>query len=249
MASQNGFTCLYRERPLSAQAAEQIARMILEQQLQVGSKLPSERRLAADLGVSRTVVREAIRLLEARSLVEVHSGSGVFVRGISPAPVTESIDRLLSSTITDVSFQDVQAVRSVLEVATAGLAAEHATERDLARIEDGLERMLHANTVKAQVEADYDFHLAIARATHNQVFVLLLQALNDVLIKTWHRFWEAHDAQTSADFVASDQQESDFYHCQIFEAIRARNLHEAERAMSRLLLHWSQMYYDAPVEG
>jgi len=238
------FTALHRMQRLSAQAADQIAHMILERQFDVGDKLPSERQLAEALGVSRTVVREAIRILEARKLVEVQTGSGAVVLGVGPGTVTESISMLLESPNARVSFDDIQAVRGVMEVATAGLAAVKATEEDNRRMRDALERMLKAATVDEQILADYDFHLEIAKATHNQLFVFLLQALNDILVKTWYDYWEVQAANGPADFLAADKEQtkSDTHHRIVFEAIQRGDHAGAREAMSRLLDHWSFMY-------
>jgi len=216
--------------------------MILDQQLPIGSRLPSERQLAEALGVSRTVVREAIRLLEARKLVEVQGGSGAIVRGAGPAPVTESINMLFERADIKVSFDDLQTVRAVLEVATAGLAASHATPADLEAMENALARMTRAGAIEEQIQGDYDFHLAVARATQNQIFVLLLQAMNDILLKSWRAYWEKHAMLGPSDFVAADAHESDLYHYQIFDAIRRRDPAAARDAMSQMLTHWSHMY-------
>jgi len=236
------FTSLQRQDRLSAQAAEQIAHMILDQKLPLGARLPSERQLAEALGVSRTVVREAIRLLEARKLLAVQAGSGAVVLGVGPAPVTESLTMLISQADSKVSFDDLQAVRNVLEVATAGLAAEHAAPADLQQMESALDKMSHAGAVEEQIQGDYDFHLAVARATQNQVFVLLLQALNDIVVKTWRSYWEKHPPTSPADFNAADAHESDLYHYQILDAIRRHDVETAKQSMSQMLTHWSRMY-------
>ena len=248
LGPQFEFSALEREERLSARAAEQIAHIILDQRLPVSAKLPSERQLAEALGVSRTVIREAIRLLEAKGLVEVRTGSGAVVRGISPEPVTESITMLLGAGDSGVSFEDVQTVRGVLEVAAAGLAAEKATPEDIARLEQAFARMVHAGTVEEQIQADYDFHLALAKATHNQVFVLLLQALIDILVPIWRAYWKAHGALGPADYIAADKEQvtSDMYHGQVLEAIRRGNASEAQQAMAQLLDHWTWMYKVVP---
>jgi GntR family transcriptional repressor for pyruvate dehydrogenase complex len=240
--AQPEFTSLQRQDRLSAQAADQIVRMILDQQLPVGSRLPSERQLAEALGVSRTVIREAIRLLEARRLVSVQTGSGAVVTGLTAGPVVESLSMLLEAADAGASFDDLQAVRNVLEVATAGNAAELADEADLARMQDALHRMTHAGTVEEQLQGDYDFHLALARATHNQVFVLLLQALNDIMLKSWRAYWAKHASLGPSDFAAADAHESDRYHYEIFEAVRRRDADGARQAMTQMLTHWSRMY-------
>jgi len=248
MTSQPEFTALTRPGRLSTLAADQIAQMILDHALPDGAKLPSERRLAESLGVSRTVIREAIRLLEARKLVEVQTGRGAVVRGYSSESVSESISMLLDSASGDLSFEDVLAVRDALEVTTAGLAAEQATDEDLETMHDALDRMINAGTVQEQVEADYDFHLAIAEATHNKLFVLLLQALNAVLVEIWHDYWTSHASLNPTDYLAADsaQSESNLYHCQILDMIQAHNPSEARRWMARMLEHWGDMYAGTP---
>ena len=258
MTTSPKFTPISRQGRLSALAADRIAHMIAEDALPAGSKLPSERRLAQLLGVSRTVIREAIRLLEARKLVESEPGQGAVVRGFNADPFSESIQMLLESSSDDVTFEDVQAIRKALEISSAGLAAQHATPQDQVTMTEALDRMIHADTVYDQVLADYDFHLAIAAASHNGLFVLFLQALNDVLIRIWQDYWASHATLGPADYLAADraQSESNTYHRQILDSILAGDADEAQRMMRQMLEHWDDMYVsveaqagDAPSEA
>lgn len=247
MSSQPEFLSIKRQERLSVQAADQLAQMILDHTLPAGSRLPPERQMAESLGVSRTVVREAIRLLEARRLIEAKPGSGAIIRGFSSDPVSESISMLLGDIHAGVSFEDVQAVRSVLEIATVRLAAENATDDDLACISDALDRMVAAHTVETHLQADRDFHLAIAMATHNKVFVLLIEALIDIMMETWYAYWEPQQALGSSHPLAEnpEQIESNRLHAQILEAIRAGDSPSVQRAMADMLEHWSHMYSSA----
>ena len=247
MSSQPEFLSIKRQERLSVRAADQLAQMILDHTLPAGSRLPPERRLAESLGVSRTVVREAIRLLEARRLIEARPGAGAVVRGFSSDAVSDSIGLLLGDRHAGVSFEDVQAVRSVLEIATVRLAAENATNDDLACISDALDRMVAAATVEAHLDADRDFHLAIAMATHNKVFVLLIEALIDIMMETWYAYWEPQEAHSSTQPLAENQEqiESNRLHAQIFAAIRAGDSGSVERAMADMLEHWAHMYSSA----
>jgi len=250
MASYPEFTSLQRGERLSVRAADQIRQMILNHSLPAGERLPSERRLSEMLGVSRTVVREAVRLLEARRLIDMQPGRGAIVQGHSAEVVSESISMLMDDAGAGVSFEDVQAVRDVLEVATARLATENAGPEDLARIEDSLTRMVHADSVDEHLAADRDFHLSIAMATHNQVFVLLVQALIDNMMETWYSYWEPIVGQSEADYPGAneDQRESNLLHHRVFEAIRAGDLSAVQSATVAMLDHWSQMYGDASTE-
>jgi DNA-binding FadR family transcriptional regulator len=244
MTSEIEFLSLHRQERLSVRAADQIAQMILDHTLSVGERLPSERRLSEMLGVSRTVVREAVRLLEARRLVEVRPGRGAIVRGFSADAVSESISRLMEDSHAGVSFEDVHAVRSVLEIATVRLAAQNATPEDLDRLEDALNRMICAGSVETHLAADRDFHLAIAMATHNRVFVLLVQALIDIMMETWYAYWKPREAQLEGDCLPADEEadESNILHRQIFQAIRAGDPNAVQDATLAMLDHWSQMY-------
>ena len=238
------FTPISRQGRLSALAADRIAHMIADEVLPIGSKLPSERRLAESLGVSRTVIREATRLLEARGLVDSATGRGATVRGFTSRPFSESISMLLESSTDDVTFEDVQAIRMALEITAAGMAAANATPEDKVAMTGAMNRMVNAGTVREQIQADYDFHVAIAVASQNRLFVLFLQALNDVVIRIWEEYWASHAALGPADYLATDsaQSESNTYHRQILDSILDGNGDEARRMMQLMLCHWDSMY-------
>ena len=95
---------------------------ILSKRLQVGDRLPSERELGEQFGVSRTVVREAVRALVAKGIIEVRSGSGLRVAAVDAAAVSESMSLYLRGGAFD--FEKVHEVRALLEMHIAGLAAE-----------------------------------------------------------------------------------------------------------------------------
>ena len=146
------------------------------------SDLPAEKELARQLGVSRTVVREAVRMLAARGLVETRSGVGTKVRRLGPGQVTEPISLLLRSYEQGVNFEDLHQVRSILEVEIAGLAAEKATETgvdNLRTIMDNMERS-RGNAIDFAAH-DADFHGALAEATCNPLLGLLSDTVRQLL--------------------------------------------------------------------
>jgi GntR family transcriptional repressor for pyruvate dehydrogenase complex len=159
---------------------DQLQNLIVSEKLQPGDKLLPERELAQRFGVSRTAVRDAIRVLSERGLVDVRPGAGTFVvREISDT-VVESMGLLFQ--IEKSSHEALHEVREILEVEMAGIAAERATESDMEMIEKAFEEMQsNVNDPARFIEADLAFHLAIAEATHNKMFLILLNPIIDLL--------------------------------------------------------------------
>src|SRR5262245_28566351 len=123
------FEQVAREPRLSDKVADMMLETILSRRLQVGDRLPSERELGEQFGVSRTVVREAVRALVAKGVIEVRSGSGLRVAAVDAAAVSESMSLFLRGGSLD--FEKVHEVRTLLEVHIAGIAAERATTEDV----------------------------------------------------------------------------------------------------------------------
>lgn len=153
---------------LSDRIATQVERLILDEQLKPGDRLPSEREMAQLLNVSRPSLREAVRILEARGRLTVKHGQGVFVE----APRSE---RELRAALgeTELSLNELYAMREVLEVPAAGWAAENITTEQLHEVRIALDKL---NKAGEAANVDYDelrqldanFHLAIAVAAGNR---------------------------------------------------------------------------------
>lgn len=175
------FEQVTREPRLSDKVADMMLETILSKRLDVGDPLPSERELGEQFGVSRTVVREAVRALVAKGVIEVRSGSGLRVAAVNATAVSESMSLYLRGGRLD--FEKVQEVRALLEVHLAGLAAERASEDDIASLRQIHTRMHdEASDVEAAARHDLEFHRLIARATHNELFLLLLDSIGSSLI-------------------------------------------------------------------
>ena len=175
------FEQVTREPRLSDKVADMMLETILSRRLQVGDRLPSERELGEQFGVSRTVVREAVRALVAKGVIEVRSGSGLRVAAVDAAVVSESMSLYLRGGALD--FEKVHEVRALLEVHIAGLAAERATEDDLDRMRAVHERMRReTGDVEAAARDDLEFHRVIARATQNDLYLLLMDSIGSTLI-------------------------------------------------------------------
>jgi GntR family transcriptional repressor for pyruvate dehydrogenase complex len=163
---------------------QSIQEQILSERLAVGTKLPPEREFADRLGVSRTVVREAVAVLAANGLLETRHGVGTTVRAVSREDVVKPLNLLLRTWGQDVSLEHLHQVRSLLEVENAGLAAEQASEediQDLRRIVAEMESVTDDPVLFAA--RDSDFHRRLAQTTHNPLLTLLLDSIHDLMVE------------------------------------------------------------------
>lgn len=165
---------------LSDRVAQQIERMIIDAGLKPGEKLGSGRELGERFGVSRTVIRDALAALQQRGLIEQRPGVGVFVCDGSGSAVATLFGQMLR--LDTISLQELVDARLLIEVHNAELAARHATEDDIARLNQLLETMETARNGRRFIEADVEFHVALAAAAGNRVLAAVLQGLHPVLI-------------------------------------------------------------------
>jgi len=169
-----------RKTKVYAEVAAQIQRLIADGRLKPGDRLPPERELAEVFGVSRSSVRDAIRVLETQGLVEPRHGEGTVVRQI---PV-DAIVRALADALTPTkgATADLFDMRKILEPPLARAAAYRATPDDVRALEEILERQ--ARRVRAgeiAIEEDNAFHYLIATAAKNQVVLRTIDVVMDLL--------------------------------------------------------------------
>jgi GntR family transcriptional repressor for pyruvate dehydrogenase complex len=217
------FGMLARDATLAERVTDEIKGILVSGQLRPGDRMPPERELARQFGVSRTVIREAVRSLMAQGLLEVYAGSGTIVRNPSANAVAESMALFLQVGREDFDYRKIQEVRRLLEVEIAGLAAERRTQDDL----DALAAVL-ADT--AQVGDDCDgwlkndmaFHALLAKSTKNELFSLLLDSIADIMVSV--RRLGFHVPNASARTLR--------YHGAILKKVRAGDRAGARSAMS-----------------
>jgi DNA-binding FadR family transcriptional regulator len=164
---------------LVREVTERLREQILAGAFNADRALPPEGRLGQALGVSRTVIREAMRILVAQGLVEVSQGKLPRVKPADPAHVFESITTFLQRA--DHSLAHLVEVRRHLESSIAALAAERATPQHVAAMEEANRQLTAAATLDQQIKADVRFHTLLAEATGNPVFGLLLEPLAHLL--------------------------------------------------------------------
>lgn len=217
-------------RPLYEELVEQITRRIVVGDLKPGSALPTEPVLCEQFGVSRTVVREAVRILVSMGLLEVRHGSGMRVLGpdewdyLDPLVLFEQVVGGRGEELLD----EVLEVRRIFEVEAAGLAARRRTEDDLFSLHERLEAMGEAlKNAEEFTRLDVEFHDRILRAARNRPLREALRPINDVLKAG--RLITNRGACRRAD-GAMDSQRG---HEEIYAAIAREDPDGAREAMSR----------------
>jgi GntR family transcriptional repressor for pyruvate dehydrogenase complex len=182
MTMNSPFAAVAREPRLPDKVAGELQRSILSGALKPGDRLPTERELGDQFGVSRTVIREAVRSLVAKGLLEVRAGSGVRVATIDASAVRETMGTYLRLH-GEVDYGNLHEVRSVLEIEVAGRAAERAEEADVDLLRHSCDEMEVALADPERVSVlDVEFHRLLAQATHNGLFVVLLDSIGDILL-------------------------------------------------------------------
>ncbi len=205
--------------------AHQLETRILEGSLKPGDRLPSERELAGELGVSRPSLREAIKKLVTRELLVSRHGGGTYVTDRLASSLLDPWQQLMDQ---HPSLQeDVFEFRYLLESSAAELAARRATDDDLQRIEQAYVRLAAAyagNERSVQVAADVAFHLTIAETAHNALYGHLVGSLMRLLHEHVRRTLRdiAVSAETGRQLMAQ--------HAAIRDAIRAQQPAEARHA-------------------
>ena len=190
---------------LYQQIVDQIEALILEGKLHPGDQLPSERELAEQFSVSRTAVHEAVKALSEKVLVAIEGGRGTFItQGVSKA-LRRSLGWIVQSGEGNPLANLVQ-VRTILEPEIAAIAAEVASEQDLESLERAVNVMDFALTnADVYVEADLEFHLALARATQNRLIPTLIDPIVDLLgnsgkVFSWCKVALSADSFTTNQF-------------------------------------------------
>lgn len=225
-----------RAEPLnSAQTTEEViarvSEVIKRYQLKPGDRLPAERELSKQLGVSRPSLRAGLRALSSMGVLRSRQGAGTFVADGPPTLDSEPL-RLLAA-LHGFSFDHMFETRSILEVGAAGLAAEHATGEQLATLADEIAEMYASlNDPQEYLVHDIRFHRAIAEASGNPTLATLVEMVSAVMYERRRETIErAHDFSESLDL-----------HQQVYRAIRARQPEEARAAMREHIVRAQQAF-------
>src|SRR6185369_8274126 len=214
---------------ISSQLAGQIRSAIVAGEYTPGDKLPSERELAELFEVSRPSVREALNILASAGLIASHQGGGTIVLSLIENKEVNPFSELIR--VEKERALDVIEVRKGIESWTAYFAAQRALPEDIRKIGEIVLAMQHKLKALASSEdLDAEFHLSVARATHNFVWLHLMQTIYDGMKNFQHLVWR------SVNLTGNDHSLLYTHHLKIFEAIKSR---EPDMARAAMLDHLS----------
>ena len=222
-----------KPKKVSLQIADQIRASILAGEFAPGDKLPPERELAEMFGVSRPSVREALNNLSTSGMVMSYHGGGTIVQSLVDTSVGNFLSELIK--VQQERALDVIEVRKGMESWTVYYAAQRALPEDLQRLGDivrGMEKNLDG--IKPSEDYDANFHVVIARATHNIVWLHLMQSLFDAMKEFQQSVWRA------VYLTREDHHLLYTHHTRINDAICARDAEGAREAMMEHLVFAEQ---------
>jgi GntR family transcriptional repressor for pyruvate dehydrogenase complex len=225
------YSTIYASR-LYEQIIEQILTLVVEGTLQPGDKLPPERELAEQFGVSRTAVREAVKALREKGLVEIQPGRGTFITNSTTEVMRDSLDFIFKVGLIN-GVAHLNEVRTLLEPGIAALAAERISETELQTLAQAVEAMdaaMHDADIFA--EADLEFHLTLARASQNPLIPILIDPIVDQLREHRQRIF----------LVAGGPQRGQYHHRRILAAVQK---HDPAAAREAMCDHMQQVLTDS----
>lgn len=205
--------------PLVDQVVGRLRQQILDGSFEPGDKLPPEGQLAETYGVSRNVVREAMRTLRGEGLVDVGQGRPARVAAPEPQLITDRLQLMLRADPRQ-SLLHLLDVRRALETEAAALAARHHDEPHRARLASAIEALERADSIEDRVVADLRFHVELAHATTNPLFPLLTDAVLPLFSELISRVTVGDGSKRAAKA-----------HRRVLDAIMARDPERARREM------------------
>jgi GntR family transcriptional regulator, transcriptional repressor for pyruvate dehydrogenase complex len=206
---------------LYEQIVRQIQDSITSGELKEGDQLPAERELAHQFGVSRTAVREAVKTLREKGLVEAYPGRGTFITNGTARSIQQTLDRMIRSGPAEGTVHLAE-VREILEPEIAALAAQRVDEEMLSAMREAISVMEAARQdSEAFIEGDLDFHLALAEAAANPLILSLIDSIVGLLREQRMRIY----------FIEGGPERGQYHHKRILDAIEHRDSAGAREAM------------------
>lgn len=214
-------------RKIYEEVADSLVNMIKSGELKPGDRLDSVEQLAESFDVSRSAVREALSGMRAMGLVVMRQGEGTFVTKFDASSI-----QLLKNTgllMKEEDIREIYEVRKILEVGAARSAALHHKPEDLIPLQKAIEAMKKAkNNGEIGAEADMKFHMAIAKATHNDVLIHLMSSVDEVMLSVLQETRQVLVYTEKKTVTLLEEHEA------IYEAIKKR---DSEKAYECMLTH------------
>jgi len=216
-----------RRAGLPDRVKSQLLGMISAGQLAPGDRLAPERELASEMGVSRNVVREAIRSLVDSNVLEARQGAGVFVGSLRMESLVEPLSMVLS--LDSASLQSLAQARLAIEPGVAALAAVHGSEEDLEALEALMEEGRRIGTEDSErfMEIDVELHERIVRMTDNPFLMRIMEGVGRL----------ARSSRGFTNVFPRMREAAHADHERIVAALRARNTEGAREAMREHIAH------------
>ena len=213
--------------------AVQIEQRILAGELRSGDRLPTERELAEQFQVSRTAVREALKILAQKGLVDMRPGRGTMVIDGANEALRHSLGLVMKLKLGEVGGSNMLVeVREILEVEIAGLAAARATEEEMAAMREAVAVMdANLHDAEAFIVADNQFHEALARATQNPLILVLVNSIVGLLSEQRKQIFD----------VEGGPQRGQIHHKNILDCV---SRHDVESARIAMRVHLRQVRID-----
>jgi GntR family transcriptional repressor for pyruvate dehydrogenase complex len=229
------FSKIGTTQTLSQKIERRIEEAIIQRKLVPGNKLPSEKELCASFAVSRTALREALRRLSARGLIEIKKGSGMFVSEICIEDAVKPLNLYYDLKFDSNLIAQMIEMRLLFEPQIAHLAAQNRTEEDLRVLEQNLIDLEECNPDNTQLEADTinSFHTNITKATGNPMIVVSMEPIFSLLPRMRNFMYANVDGEK--EYTLDSQRK-------IFEAIKAKNDKTAHDEMRTLLRRNHEVY-------
>ncbi|MDR1955311.1 MAG: FadR family transcriptional regulator [Treponema sp.] len=223
--NQYAFSTLKRSSTV-ARIVEHLIDLIKSSSLQVGDKLPAERQLCEMIGVSRPILREALKALQVMNIIDMRQGAGTYIKSLEPEDVVEHLDIVfhLDSSL----YHDLYEARRVLETSLAAMAAEKISDREILLIEENLRQAAaDMDDEQAFFDRDLELHGMIMKAAGNRVIPVFMQSINKLalLIRQKTNAMPRIRRNTIQDHEA------------ILRALKSRNPQESAAAMERHIYH------------
>ncbi len=235
LAMDDIFQNIGNKLTLSQRIERTIEGAIREKKLVVGDKLPTEREMCESFGVSRTALREALRRLSARGLINIQKGSGMYVAEINIEDAIKTLNLYYDLKFDENLLSQIIEVRYRFEPEIARLAALNRTEENIAELEQNLAEFENCNPDNTQKEADLDnrFHLTITKSTSNPIMQITMEPIYSLLPRMRNYIFANIDGEKASTLT---------YHKKLVLAIREQNGDLAYEIMKDHLKRTREIY-------